>query len=72
MWIDPIVEELRTLRDQHAAQHGFDAGRMFEDICLQQDKMRAAGMRVVNMAVMPGVLGITAPANSLAPPSAPG
>ena len=77
MWTDPIVDELRAIRDEHAAQCGFDAGRMFEDICVQQEKMRAAGVKLVSLEVTPNPMLAfafkpTAPANSLARPAAPG
>lgn len=32
MWNDPIVEETRKLRDEYAAQHGYNIHRMAEDL----------------------------------------
>jgi hypothetical protein len=32
MWNDPIVEETRRLRDEYAAQHGYDVHRIAEDL----------------------------------------
>ena len=36
MWKDPIVEEVRKLRDQYANQHGYDINRIFQDIQKRQ------------------------------------
>lgn len=30
MWQDPIVEEVRKVRDAHAAQHGYDLKAIFQ------------------------------------------
>lgn len=35
---DPIVEEVRRIREEHAAQFGFDIDAIFEDIIKQQEK----------------------------------
>ncbi|TAK53413.1 MAG: hypothetical protein EPO24_14395 [Bacteroidetes bacterium] len=32
MWTDPIVEEIRKYRNEHAAQHGYDIDAIFRDI----------------------------------------
>ncbi len=32
MWQDPIVEEVRKLRDQYAGQLDYDIRRIFQDI----------------------------------------
>ena len=36
MWKDSIVEEVRRLRDQYAAQLGYDIKRIFQDIQKRQ------------------------------------
>jgi hypothetical protein len=36
MWKDPIVEEVRRLRDQYASQLGYDIDRIFQDIQKRQ------------------------------------
>lgn len=32
MWNDPIVEEVRKLRDEYAAQFGYDLEAIFKDL----------------------------------------
>lgn len=32
MWDDLIVEEVRKVRDEYAASHGYDVHRIFEDL----------------------------------------
>ena len=46
MWVDPIVEEVRKARDEHAAQFGYNLEQIFEDI---QEKERQSGRRVVSL-----------------------
>lgn len=46
MWIDPIVEEVRKARDEHAAQFGYNLEQIFEDI---QKKERQSGRKVVSL-----------------------
>ncbi|MCI5150511.1 MAG: hypothetical protein D3916_14190 [Candidatus Electrothrix sp. MAN1_4] len=36
MWKDPIVEEVRRLRDQYAGQLGYNIQRIFQDIQKRQ------------------------------------
>jgi hypothetical protein len=36
MWKDPLVEEIRKLRDQYASQHNHDIDAIFEDIQQRQ------------------------------------
>jgi hypothetical protein len=31
-WTDPIVEEVRKIREEHAARFDFDLTRIFEDL----------------------------------------
>jgi hypothetical protein len=32
MWLDPIVEEVRRIRDAHAQQFGYDLRAIYEDM----------------------------------------
>lgn len=32
MWKDPIVEEVRKIREEHAARFGYDLKAIFEDL----------------------------------------
>jgi hypothetical protein len=45
MWKDPIIEEVRRLRDQYAAQLGYDIKRIFQDI---QKRQALAGKKTVS------------------------
>lgn len=38
MWNDPIVEEVRKLRDEYAAQFGYDLGAIFKDLKESEQK----------------------------------
>ena len=38
MWNDEIVEEVRKVRDEYAAQFDYDLGAICQDIKQQQDK----------------------------------
>lgn len=35
-WTDPIVAEVRAMRDEHARKFGYDLKRIFEDIQKRQ------------------------------------
>lgn len=50
MWKDEIVEEIRKVRREHAAAHGFNLRRIAEDIRLRQ---QASGRRVVTLPPKP-------------------
>ncbi len=45
MWKDPIVEEIRRIRDAHAAKFGYDLRAIFEDLKRQE---RESGHEVVS------------------------
>ena len=45
MWQDPIVEEVRRLRDQYASELGYDISRIFQDI---QKRQAQAGKKTVS------------------------
>ena len=36
MWKDPIVEEVRAIRDEHARAFGYDADAIFADLVRAQ------------------------------------
>ncbi len=36
MWQEPIVEEVRKIRDEHAAKHDYDLERIFADLKEQE------------------------------------
>jgi hypothetical protein len=38
MWNDEIVEEVRKVRREHAAAHGHDLRRIFQDLKKKQDE----------------------------------
>jgi hypothetical protein len=38
MWKDPIVEEVRRIRDAHARDFNFDLHAIFEDLLARQEK----------------------------------
>jgi hypothetical protein len=38
VWQDPIVEEVRKTREEHAAKHGYDLERIFADLKEQEKK----------------------------------
>jgi hypothetical protein len=46
-WTDPIVEEVRKIREEHAARFDFDLTRIFEDL---QKNERESGREVVSFA----------------------
>ena len=45
MWNDPIVEETRRLRDEYAAQFGYDLEALFRDL---KEQERQSGRAVVS------------------------
>ena len=45
MWKDPIVEEVRRLRDQYAGQLGYDIKLIFQDI---QKRQTQVGKKLVS------------------------
>jgi hypothetical protein len=50
MWTDEIVEEVRRARAEHAAQHGNDLRRIFQDLKRKQD---ASSRQVVSRPPRP-------------------
>ena len=47
MWRDPIVEEVRRIRDEHAKKFNYDLHAICEDI---RKKQGSSGRRVVTRA----------------------
>ena len=47
MWLDPIVEEIRTRRDEHAAQFGYDVQAIVEALRREEEE---SGRRPVSFA----------------------
>jgi hypothetical protein len=50
---DPIVEEVRQLRDQYAAHFNHDLGAMIEDLRRGTEEARLAGRLVVSLPPRP-------------------
>ncbi|HXU29970.1 MAG TPA: hypothetical protein VN851_05265 [Thermoanaerobaculia bacterium] len=49
-WTDPFVEEVRKIREEHAARFDFDLARIFEDL---KKNERESGREVVSFAREP-------------------
>jgi hypothetical protein len=50
MWEDPIVEEVRRVRGEHAAAHGFDLRRIYDDL---KSKEAVSGREVIVLPPKP-------------------
>ena len=48
MWKDPIVEEIRAHRDEHARAFQYDADAIFADLLRTQAAHAKAGVKFVN------------------------
>ncbi|NUM54759.1 MAG: hypothetical protein HUU46_14025 [Candidatus Hydrogenedentes bacterium] len=48
MWIDPIVEEIRQIRREHAARFGYDIKAIFDDLRRGQEEERKKGRRIIS------------------------
>ena len=46
MWNDPIVEEVRRVREEHAARFDYDLERIFQDL---KEQERQSGREVVSL-----------------------
>lgn len=46
MWIDPIVEEVRKVREEHAAKFNYDLERILKDL---KEQEQASGLKVVSL-----------------------
>lgn len=58
MWVDPIVEEVRKIRQEHAAQFGYDLDKIVQS--LQQEE-RQSGREVVTLPPRRPVPSTTTP-----------
>ena len=47
---DPIVAEVRAVRDNHAAQFGYDIKEIFKDI---RDRQKSSGRKYVRFPARP-------------------
>jgi hypothetical protein len=48
-WVDPIVEEVRRVRDEHAARFAYDIHRICEDVRREQELDRAGGVEYITL-----------------------
>jgi hypothetical protein len=48
-WVDPIVEEVRRIRDEHAARFDYDIHRICEDVRREQELDQAGGVEYVTL-----------------------
>jgi hypothetical protein len=48
-WVDPIVEEIRRIRKEHAARFDYDIHRICEDIRREQELDKASGIEYVTL-----------------------
>ncbi len=48
MWLDSIVEEVRNVRDKHAAKFRYDLGAIYRDLKKQEKR---SGRKVVSLLV---------------------
>ena len=46
MWDDPIVEEVRKIREEHAARFDYDLKKIFEDL---KEQERKSGREVLSL-----------------------
>jgi len=50
MWKDPIVEEVRAVREAHAAKFDYDLKRIFADL---KEQERKSGREYVSLSAKP-------------------
>jgi hypothetical protein len=50
MWDDPIVEEVRKVREEHAASLDYDLKRIFQDL---KEREQRSGRKTVSLAPKP-------------------
>ena len=48
MWKDPIVEEIRAVREQHAAQFNYDLSLMAKDLLRNREQAKQQGRKFVS------------------------
>jgi len=49
MWEDPIVNQVRKVREEHAERFQYDLSAICRDLRHEQAKAEAAGRRVVSL-----------------------
>lgn len=47
MWKDPIVEEVRRIREEHAARFGYDLKAIYDDL---KETERQSGRKIVSLS----------------------
>jgi len=50
MWEDPIVEEVRKVREEHAASLGYDLEKIFQDL---KEREQRSGRKTVSLPPKP-------------------
>ncbi|MFH1114390.1 MAG: hypothetical protein V1792_10755 [Pseudomonadota bacterium] len=55
MWTDPIVEEVRKVREEHAARFGYDLRAIYDDLKATEGQ---GGRKVVSLPPKSRVAGI--------------
>jgi len=48
-WVDPIVEEVRRIRDEHAARFDYDIHRICEDVRREEEQDQAGGVEYITL-----------------------
>ena len=49
MWTDPIVQDIRTGREAHAASLGYDAERIYAEVKLHEQSAKQHGIKFVTL-----------------------
>lgn len=47
-WVDPIVSEVRAIRDLHAKKFNYDLQEIFKDLVNQQEVLKSLGYKVIS------------------------
>ena len=55
MWQDPIVEELRKLRDAHAASHHYDSACIYQELMEKEAQAQQQGVKFVSFPPKPAI-----------------
>jgi hypothetical protein len=50
-WFDPIVADVRAIRDRLAKQCNYDVATLFERLREKDDELRAKGFEVVSLPI---------------------
>lgn len=58
--INPLIQEVRTIREQHAASMNYDLDRIFADLKARQEKHAAEGWIIISPPSHPppGITGL--------------